>query len=493
MMNRFQQVIYKRYNSKNVFLVVSVLVLSIVAIIWFFIERWRLYIVQETELPVAAIRGPSRKRKTKNADGETPLQPIQTGEGKFYNRTYQVDITHPHLNKMELFQSIIDDINWFTPQEMAHFVKTKGNTDRWQAGDEFLVQITGPWNGPVRLADLQETSFLLVTLEGHMEAGEIQFSVIDHPEKEDALRFEISSWARSSNHITDFFYQFLGVSKFSQARMWTFFCDKVVEKSGGQLIGKINVMTHKASENPTQSESTWKQYSSQFDHWKSVELNFDPTKQEEFTEVNGWHIDDYKIGLPSEPVGEPIPGGAWEVAKGIVNNYEFPDPGLISGIFLPDAPLKERIMIVKAHFLMFTFLFGVRISQVIDETRDGGKRGQARVWGYGYQTLTGHFEMGEIIFEVWKFLETGDVEFRMHAYSKPAAISNPFYQLGFRLFGRSLQKRFGASSLERMQRLVLERIASTPEPEKPLETPDVKPISKDEDAGQKVEEINQNR
>jgi len=481
---------YLRFN-RYLWFSLALLFPITLTVIWFFVRRWKLLIVQETELPVAEIRTPSQSKNAESVDGETPLQSIQSGKGNRYNRTYQVDIAHPRLSKTELLQSIIGDINWFTPQEMAHFVKTESDSDKWQIGDEFLVQITGPWNGPVRLIDLQPTSFAFATLEGHMEAGEIQFSVVEHPEQENTLRFEIISWTRSRDRITDFFYQILGVSKFSQARMWTFFCDKVVEKSGGQRIGNINVMTHKAPENPTQPEPTWKQYSSQFDRWKSVELNFDPTKQEEFTQVNGWHIDDYKIGLPSEPAGEPVPGGAWEVAKNIVNNYEFPDPALISGIFVPDVPLKERIMIVKAHFLVFTFLFGVRISKVIDEVRDSGKRGQARVWGYGYQTLTGHFEMGEIIFEVWKFLKTGDVEFRMHAYSKPAAISNPFYQLGFRLFGRSLQKRFGATSLERMQRLVLERIASTPEPEKPLETPEVQPISSNLDASQKVEDMNQ--
>ncbi len=461
------------------------------AVAWFFIQRWKLLSVEETEISVPAIRNPVSDKQSQTPKNGKPLQSIQSGKGLRYNRTYQVDILHSKLSKTELMQRIQADINHFAPQEMAHFIKTKGDDDRWQIGDEFLVKITGPWNGPVRLAELQPTDFTFVTLEGHMEAGEIHFAVQDHPEREDALRFEISSWARSSNQITDFFYGALGISKFSQARMWTFFCDKVVEESGGERIGKIKVMTHRAPEPSKQADPLWKQYSSQFERWKNIELNFDPTKQEEFTEVNGWRIDNYKIGLPSEPPGEPVSGGAWEVAKAIVNNYEFPDPSLIMGVFVPDVPLKERIMIVKARFLIFTFLFGVRISQVIDELREVDKRGQARVWGYGYQTLNGHFEMGEIVFEVWKFVDSGDVEFRMHAYSKTAPIANPFYRLGFKLFGRSLQKRFGTTSLERMQRLVLERIASSPEPEQPTETPEVQPISSDADASQKVEEIDQ--
>lgn len=470
-------------------LVAVAIALPVAGIIWFFVQRWKLLVVRETEVDVPVTRSSPIAPNTDAASDKSSAQPAQSGEGDFYNRTYQVDIKASKLTKEELIQSIIHDINDFTPQEMAHFEKTEGAENTFKIGDEFVVRISGPWNGPVRLVDLQPDSFSFETLQGHLEAGKIQFIALEHPEDEGVIRFEIRSWARSSNKITDFFYRILGISKFSQTRMWTFFCDKVVEKSGGERVGVINVMTHKAPDVTPEPPPPWKQYSSEFERWSSIELNFDPSKQEEFTEVNGWHLDEYQIGLPSETPGEPVEHGAWQIAKDIISNYEFPDPSLISGVFLPDQPLNKRIMIVRAHFLFFTFVLGVRISKVIDDVRDAGKRGQARVWGYSYSTLDGHFEMGEITFEVWKFLETGEVEFRIHAYSKPARISNPFYQLGFRIFGRSLQKRFGASSLERMQRLVLERISSSPKTDEPLETPEVSRISSDEAASDKVEEI----
>lgn len=461
----------------------------VAGIIWFFVQRWKFLVVRETEVDVPVTRSSPIAPNTGAASDKSSAQPAQSGEGDFYNRIYQVDIKGSKLTKEELIQSISHNINDFAPQEMAHFEKTEGADDTFQMGDEFLVRISGPWNGPVRVVDLQPDSFSFETLQGHLEAGKIQFIALEHPEDEGVIRFEIRSWARSSNKITDFFYRILGVSKFSQTRMWTFFCDKVVEKSGGERVGVIKVMTHKAPDITPEQQPPWKQYSSEFERWSSIELNFDPSKQEEFTEVNGWHIDEYQIGLPSETPGEPVEHGAWQIAKDIISNYEFPDPSLISGVFLPDQPLNKRIMIVRAHFLFFTFVLGVRISKVIDDIRDAGKHGQARVWGYSYSTLDGHFEMGEITFEVWKFLETGEVEFRIHAYSKPARIANPFYQLGFRIFGRSLQKRFGASSLERMQRLVLERISSSPKTDEPLETPEVSPISSDEAASDKAEEI----
>ncbi|MDX1991089.1 MAG: DUF1990 family protein, partial [bacterium] len=405
----------------------------------------------------------------------------------YFNRIYRADILHPRLSKEAMLNLILEDVNAFVPRELATFEKTKGEEGRLVLGDEYYVHISGPWDGPVRVIDVQPTSFSFITLKGHLEAGEIQFYLVDHPEQEDAIRFEIRSWTRSRDRVTDFFYQFLGISKMLQKNMWTFFCNKVVEKSGGELIGHIEVMTHRTHFSPEQQIPLWKQYTNQFERWSQAQLNFDPNKREEFTEINGWRIDEYKIGLPSEPSGQPVPGGPWETAKNIINNYEFPDPRIVSGIFVPDGPLQERIMIVRGHFLMFTFLFGVKVSQVFDEVRTLDKRGEGRVWGYSYRTLTGHFEMGEITFEIWKFLETGEVEFRIHAYSKPAFIHNPFYRIGFHLFGRGLQKRFGATALSRMQQMVIERVADVPTQEKPIATPDVQPLEQDESAAKKAE------
>jgi len=96
--------------------------------------------------------------------------------------------------------------------------------------------------------------------------------------------------------------------------------------------------------------------------------------------------------------------------------------------------------------------------------------------------------MGEITFEVWKYHETGEVRFQVHSYSKRATIRNPFYRLGFAIFGRSLQRRFARTAIERMQQLVLERITPTPTSTKNIETPEVSPIGANSTASDKLEE-----
>ncbi len=55
---------------------------------------------------------------------------------------------------------------------------------------------------------------------------------------------------------------------------------------------------------------------------------------------------------------------------------------------------------------------------------------------------------------VVKFLDTGAVEFRIHAVSHVSHIPNPFVRAGFRIFGRHLQRRFARTATARMKLLV---------------------------------------
>lgn len=203
----------------------------------------------------------------------------------------------------------------------------------------------------------------------------------------------------------------------------------------------------------------WTDHQSQIAALEHLAFNFDATKTKELNRADGWHIDTHSIMLGEEPPGAPTPHGFFAKAKEIIRYYKFPDPSLIEGIYQPEAPLLGRNMLLKAKFLGMTFYLGTRISQVIETEKPLTSGGQESVWGYVYSTLKGHFEMGSMQFSVHKDERTGEVSFHIEAYSKPDRIANPFYRLGFKIFGRSLQKRFAKSSLDRMRQLVHEELA----------------------------------
>jgi uncharacterized protein (UPF0548 family) len=182
------------------------------------------------------------------------------------------------------------------------------------------------------------------------------------------------------------------------------------------------------------------------------DFNFDPDQAEHFTTANGWHVDDYIQPLPPEPAGPPAPVGSFEVARRLMADYEFADPAIVRAVYAPESPLDRRDMLLEGRFWGLRFHFGVRVSGLVDEeTAVDGRR--LRRWGWNYRTLQGHLEMGQMDYEVGKWLDSGEVEFRIHVVSRPAHIPNPVIRLGFRLFGRRVQRRFARHACQRMARL----------------------------------------
>ena len=171
----------------------------------------------------------------------SPLQLAQEGTGDLFNRRYRVEIDKPQLDAKAVMHRIYDDIDWFVPTELATFEKTKGSGEQFAEGDEYMIHITGPWDGPVRTIKVEPMMFAFATLEGHLEAGEIHFRAAD--EGENRLRFEIESWARSKDLLVDLAYDKAGLAKSAQTSMWVLFCRRVAEASGGELIGEVDVTT----------------------------------------------------------------------------------------------------------------------------------------------------------------------------------------------------------------------------------------------------------
>ena len=211
---------------------------------------------------------------------------------------------------------------------------------------------------------------------------------------------------------------------------------------------------------PAAVPPAWEKQRARLTAYRAAPYNFDPDRRAEYTTDSGWRLDDYETELPAEAPGPPAARGSWEAARVVLRRYSFPPPGLITGFFAPDSPLDKRVMALRARFLGFTFWFGVRVGGITDEVRTTPE-GQEQVWGYNYRTLEGHFERGQIEFTVHKRLATGRVYFHIHAYSQTSQIRNPLYWLGFKLFGRILQRRFSRQSLARLRAQVQGLIGGT--------------------------------
>ena len=388
------------------------------------------------------------------------IQAPGDGAGALFHRTYSVCIREARLSPEELFDRITSDLNQVAPSEFASFEKVHGDTGTLDIGDEFVVRMPGPWDGPVRVVDRTATSFRFATLDGHLEAGQIEFRA----SRNELLEFEIESWARSGDRLSDVLYDRLRMSKEIQLHMWTSLLEQVVKLSEGRLTGGIKIRTRRVrpegSEQPLRDPRARKA----LDDLHRATPNF---KVGTFRPEEGWLVDDYCQPLPAEPPGDPVSGGSWEVAQELMRDYEFADPSIVRAVYHPDRPLEERDMLLELRFHGLRFHVGVRVGGVVDEVRTIGDR-QARVWGWGYRTLEGHLEMGQMDYEVWKWLDSGEVEFRIHVVSRRARTANHLMRIGFRLFGRREQVRFAKRSCERMAQLTAARLALDVEPAVPL-------------------------
>ena len=185
------------------------------------------------------------------ADGPPPLpaaldgddvQHPDEGAGPLLHRRYRGRIRGGELTAAPLIERLGADPTRVAPGTMAHFHKQKGEEGRMALGDEWLVQMPGPWDGPVRVVDLTPTSFRFATLEGHLEAGQIEWHAADDGGD---LLFGVESWARSGDRLSHVMHNTLRMAKEVQLHMWTTVIEEAADLVGGRLVRGIDIDTRR--------------------------------------------------------------------------------------------------------------------------------------------------------------------------------------------------------------------------------------------------------
>jgi Domain of unknown function (DUF1990) len=175
------------------------------------------------------------------------VQHWSQGWGPLFHRRYLARIHGPRVAPEELMARLQRNPDAAAPSEFATFKKASESGDSMRLGDEYVVRMPGPWDGPVRVFELSPYSFGLMTLEGHLEAGQIVFRARG---REDELEFEIESWARSGDRLSDLLYDRLRMSKEVQLHMWTSFLERVIRLSGGKRAGALRIETRRVDQVP---------------------------------------------------------------------------------------------------------------------------------------------------------------------------------------------------------------------------------------------------
>jgi hypothetical protein len=180
-----------------------------------------------------------------NTDDEA--QRVADGAGPLFHRRYLADISGASLPPEELMARLQADPDSAAPSEFATFRKVSGDEGAMRSGDEYIVRMPGPWDGPVRVVEVSDRSFRFMTLAGHLEAGQIAFRVDGTDER---IRFEIESWARSGDRLSNLLYDRMRMSKEIQLHMWISFLERVIRMSGGQRDGGLRIDTRRVEDVP---------------------------------------------------------------------------------------------------------------------------------------------------------------------------------------------------------------------------------------------------
>lgn len=160
------------------------------------------------------------------------------GFGKLLGRHYAVRL-RSMLQPSALMDRVKQNLSALSPDELAAFEKTNGSAWGLKLGDEFDIQILGPWNGSVRVIEVTSDAFSFVTLRGHPEAGKIRFAVKRGAAGE--LLATITSWARSRDAVVDLGYDKLGLGKGLQTTTWHTFLERIAILSESEMIGEVVV------------------------------------------------------------------------------------------------------------------------------------------------------------------------------------------------------------------------------------------------------------
>ncbi len=209
--------------------------LGIALVSWRYL--WRTTPLHRSEEAGSIADLPDLRAEDDGVDGGR--QGLAAGVGPLLHRCYAVRIADSLMSPAALIQTVAANLNSASP-EMAVFRKTRGADGQLRLGDEFVVRMPGPWDGPVRVVRRDATSFCLATLDGHLEAGQIEFrALLDGG----ALCFAIESWARAGDRLSHLLYNRLRLAKEIQLNMWSHFCLRAAALAGGRPQGGVTIRT----------------------------------------------------------------------------------------------------------------------------------------------------------------------------------------------------------------------------------------------------------
>jgi hypothetical protein len=165
------------------------------------------------------------------------------GVGPVVHQLYAVAIRAPKLAPEQLLAIIAADPNVIAPSEVLRFEKGRGEAAGLREGEELLIRMAGPWNGPVRVTRRWQLGFRLAATRGHAQLGQLELRVrgVDGD-----LAVEIQTRERAAG-LAVYLLQRVGLIRRMQAHTWAEMLENAARLAGGLPPERITVRSWRSS------------------------------------------------------------------------------------------------------------------------------------------------------------------------------------------------------------------------------------------------------
>ena len=191
-----------------------------------------------------------------------------------------------------------------------------------------------------------------------------------------------------------------------------------------------------------------KELQARLEKLKHASLNF-PLLGPESQAGKNWRRYYSESVLGYEPPGPPQKDAAFAIAWKAISEYQFSDPGIVQAHFDPRDELEGRSMLLEIKVLGLRYLCGVRVGAVRKTERT-----EETQYGFRYDTLDGHIEVGSEWFFLTKKHKTGEVWFRISASWRPGHFPNWWSRVGFEVLGRRFQLAWHRLAYLRLRQII---------------------------------------
>jgi hypothetical protein len=222
---------------------------------WLFGAPLAFFRFMRRQIPVEAVDPAGALPPSLPEDPDLADREGERAVGPVVHRLYGATIHAPKLTPERLLAIIAADPNVIAPVEVLRFEKAEkanGGSGGLQEGDELLIQMAGPWSGPVRVSRRWDTGFRLVAQRGHPQLGQVEIRARDNGGD---IEMEIQTRERAAG-LSFHVLQRIGLIQRMQSYTWAEMLENAAQLAGGRRPERVTVQSWRASSSASGSRGT---------------------------------------------------------------------------------------------------------------------------------------------------------------------------------------------------------------------------------------------